>query len=237
MIAQVAAIEEQGEPDQRTIGRLLAVVIGLAVLWNLVGNLWLPGGWYVPANLAVATVLIAIARRSGMSWVMLGLGRAHAVRGFVVGLAAAAAVAVVVGVALLSAESLFAADDVLADSTTDHWFVPLVRIPLGTAVLEEVLFRSVLLGALLRRGSTRSAVVWSSVVFGAWHIVPAWETADGSAIAVAAAIVGTVAITSVAGVGFALLRLWGRNVIAPTIAHTATNSFAYAAALVSLDLI
>ena len=44
-------------------------------------------------------------------------------------------------------------------------------------------------------------------------------------------------MTTAAGVGFALLRVWSRSVIAPVIAHSAVSSLADVAALVALDII
>jgi membrane protease YdiL (CAAX protease family) len=45
-----------------------------------------------------------------------------------------------------------------------------------------------------------------------------------------------VVVTTVAGIVFALLRVWSRSIVAPVLAHWATNSLAYAAALLALDL-
>ena len=218
---------------------LLAAVLAIATAWNLTGNLALPGAWYVPANLAVAAVLLALAWRAGLDADDLAVRPGDLGRGLLVGLGAAAVIAAVLALALVipALDGALESDDVLADSTTDRWFVPLVRIPLGTAVFEEVLFRSVLLGALLTRWSTRTALAASSVLFGLWHVVPAWETTSGSAAATTGAIVGTVVVTTVAGLLFGGLRLRSRSVVAPILAHIGTNSFAYVAALVALDLL
>lgn len=207
--------------------------------WNLIGNLVLPGFFYVPANLAVAGVLLALARQAGLSWDHLGFGPGTAWRGLVVGLAAAALVglALAVAVQLPAADDLLRDEGVLADSSFDRWFVPSIRIPLGTAVFEEVLFRSVLLGALLVRTTTGRAVVVSSVAFGLWHVVPAWEGTSGGAAEVVGAIIGTVLVTTAFGAVLSAMRLWTRSTVAPILTHTATNSLAYVAALVELDLI
>jgi len=216
----------------------LAAIFAFAVVWNLLGNLVLPGAWYVPANLAAAGFLLVAARWAELSWEELGLGRPDVWRGVVIGLAAAAIVLVVIGLGLLvpALESFFQDDGVAGDSDVDRWFVPLVRIPLGTAVFEEILFRSVFFAFVVRLRDVRTGIIATSIVFGLWHIVPAWESTSGSTIGTVGAIVGTVAITTVAGMLFALLRVWSRSVIAPVLAHWATNSLAYAAALLALDL-
>ena len=117
----------------------------------------------------------------------------------------------------------------------DRWFIPAVRIPIGTAVFEELLFRSVLFGLMARLRTVRFAVIGSSIVFGLWHVVPAWESAADGAGATAGAVVGTVAITTVAGVIFALLRVRSGSVVASMMAHASVNSFAYIGALVVIE--
>ena len=47
-----------------------------------------------------------------------------------------------------------------------------VRIPLGTALFEELLFRGLLYGAFLRVSGHRGAILGSSAVFGVWHVRP-----------------------------------------------------------------
>lgn len=220
--------------------RLIAAVLAIAATWNVVGNLWLPGAAYIPANLLIAAVLIVIARRAGLGWEQLGLARADLGRGVLIGLGAFVVIGVVIGLGLVvpPLEEVFKDDSVGDASDFDRWFVPLVRIPLGTAVYEEVLFRSVLLGTLLvtmRR--TWHAVAVTSVLFGLWHIVPAIESSGDGALAVGGAVVGTVFITSLGGLLFGVLRTWSRSVVAPILAHTATNSLAFAAALLAIEVL
>jgi membrane protease YdiL (CAAX protease family) len=220
--------------------QLIAVVAIVAVAWNLIGNLVLPGVWYVPANMAVAGGLLVFARWAGLGWDDLGLEWRWVGRGLVIGLGVALLIAAVIaiGVAIPSLRTFFDSDDVATATSGERWYTALVRIPIGTVVFEEVLFRSVLLGALLGLTSVRRAVVISAAAFGLWHVVPGWEAGQGStAWAVAGFIVITVVITSVAGVGFALLRMWSNSIVAPILAHTATNSFAYVGAIVVLDLV
>lgn len=103
----------------------------------------------------------------------------------------------------------------------------LLDIPLGTAVYEELVFRSALLGLALRRFSPPVAVGLTSLVFGLWHVLPAIEDRRRdervAARPVVATVVPTVIGTTVAGVGFASLRLWTGSVLAPILVHAATN--------------
>ena len=87
------------------------------------------------------------------------------------------------------------------------------------------------------RRERRRAVVVTSVVFGFWHVPPALSDASGkSTIAAAGVVAGTIAVTTVAGVLFAWLRLRSGSLVAPILGHIATNSFAYVGALVALRL-
>jgi membrane protease YdiL (CAAX protease family) len=231
----VSLIEDASVPPRRISERAtLVVLLVVFLVWNLTGNLVLPGVVYVPANLAVSAGIVALGRHAGASWSDLGLDPARVRSGLILGCIAAAVVGVVLAFAVLvpSLASFFENDAVSADSTFDHWFTPTIRIPFGTVVFEELLFRSVLLALLMRMRGIRFAVIGSSIVFGLWHIVPAWEGANGGVVQVVGAIIGTVAITTVAGLLFALLRVRSGSVIAPTLAHAATNSFAYLAAIV-----
>ena len=222
-----------------TAGRLISTVLTLAVVWNLVGNLWLPGWLYIPANLAIASLLVLVARRAGLSWSELGLARDDVGRGLLYGLAAFVLIGAVLALGLVvpPVEDALHDDSVRDASGFDRWFVPLVRIPLGTALFEEILFRSVLLGGLLLSMRTWKAVAVSSLIFGLWHIVPAWETTEGGAWAITGTVIGTVAITSLGGVLFGTLRVGSRSILAPILAHTATNSLAYAAAIVAIEVL
>jgi membrane protease YdiL (CAAX protease family) len=124
-------------------------------------------------------------------------------------------------------------------STHDAAYEMLIRIPLVTAATEELLFRSALLGVSEQWLGTRRAVVWTSLVFGLWHVVPAVHSHRhnvGAAGAVdrlggrTALVAGTVAATAVAGLGLAALRLRTKSVVAPIIVHGAINGVAFALA-------
>lgn len=208
---------------------VLALVLVVLVAHNLVGNLVLPPALYVPVNLSVAAVLVAMARASGISAAELGLGRASVARGVAVGGVVFLVVAVVLVVAALvpATRQLFADQRVAGVTGGAVAFQALVRIPLGTVVLEEVAFRGVLLALLARATSTPAAVVLSSLMFGLWHVVPTVEALRANKVApgflgVSAAVVAT----AVAGAVLCWLRLRSESLVAPALAHTATNSVA-----------
>jgi membrane protease YdiL (CAAX protease family) len=88
------------------------------------------------------------------------------------------------------------------------------------------------LHGLLRRTTTPlRAATWGALVFGAWHVVPAWRDADGDAgLAPWLVALLTFGATFVAGLGFEWLRHRGRHLAAPIVVHIATNSTPFAVA-------
>lgn len=189
-----------------------------------------PHAAYVPANLALTVAMLGLARRWRLSLSSLGLSWLALRRGAVVGVTVMAVVAAGVAVvwALPVTRPLLADQRVaeLGRAEVAYWAV--VRIPLGTAVAEELVFRSVLLGAVAARSGWRAGVVWSSAVFGLWHIGPSIVALRANALAddplwLAVGVAGAVVATFAAGAGFCALRWWGGHVIAPTLAHVATN--------------
>ncbi len=210
-------------------------VAGLAIALLAFG--WIPvsPALYVPVNLAVAAALLAAGRRAGLAPRDLGLGawRSGARAG---GLAAAAlATGLAAGLAVPALRPLF--DD--ARVAGAGWglvaYRALVRIPLGTVLLEEVAFRGVLLAAWRRVAGTWPAVLGSSAVFGLWHIRPALELIDANeaAAGMAETVAGValaVAGTAAGGAVFCWLRLRSGSLVAPIVAHAALNSLALVAA-------
>ncbi|MFM2069856.1 MAG: hypothetical protein RLZZ623_119, partial [Actinomycetota bacterium] len=100
----------------------------------------------------------------------------------------------------------------------------LIRIPVGTVLLEELAFRGVLLANLHRVTSARRSIGWSVAAFAVWHLPGV--VADGSA----GLIITTLVSTAVAGLGFTVLRQKSGSLIASGAAHIATNSVPFALA-------
>jgi uncharacterized protein len=95
-------------------------------------------------------------------------------------------------------------------------------------LMEELAFRGVLLAACRRATTTRNAVLLSSLAFGLWHVVGAWNGADGTFLQRMPEVLGTIAATTAAGLGFSWLRLRTDSLLPPMAAHIATNSVAFA---------
>ena len=115
-----------------------------------------------------------------------------------------------------------------------------VRIPLGTALAEELIFRAALLGLYLRRHTFWKAAALSSLVFGFWHVLPAMGSVSSNAAgqtlaspaARAAGVLAPVVATAAAGMVFCWLRRRSRSVVAPWITHASLNSLGVVAGLV-----
>src|SRR3954447_11955288 len=177
--------------------------------------------------------LLAWARLDDLSWSQLGLGRDRLGAGCRWGLGAIGLVAggYVVGGLLPQTGPAF--QDV-------RYHLPLpealrtafVVIPLGTVLLEELAFRSVLWGMLSRHLRPWQVLVTTSVLFGFWHVLPSLDvgsTNRGVSDAVggagnAAVVAGIVAFTTVGGLVFGELRRRSGSVLASAGAHWATNA-------------
>jgi membrane protease YdiL (CAAX protease family) len=222
---------------------ILAVVV-LAAANTLINRLG--PELYVPVCVAAAAVLVLIARLSGITWDELGLGRASARRGLRWGLVLVGAVLVVYLVALAVPLTRQAFQDERAAelSVAQLVYRVLVRVPLGTVLLEEVAFRGVLWAMVRRRWGAARATTVSSVLFGLWHIQPSrglthanaavevvfGTGGTGAVLSVAAAVVGT----ALAGVVFCELRRRSGSLIPPIALHCALNSAGYALAWVAV---
>lgn len=224
-----------GDSALGTDGPTIALAVGILAVANVMSNRVLPAALYVPWNFAVAVALVVFARRHVSSG-ELGLG--HWRRGFLVGMLLVVATTglLLVGLAMPSINKLF--EDRRVDSGVPTLlYQAVIRIPLGTVVLEEIAFRAVLPALVARRFGVLRASFVASVLFGLWHVLPALNINDvnpvardvfgsgfgGKAIAVAFAVVGTM----IGGLWLCLIRYRARSVLASMLGHLATNSIGY----------
>ena len=154
------------------------------------------------------------------------------------GLAAAGVAVLLAGtVALLPASRHYLADATAAGMGTGRvLYESLVRIPLGTAVVEEVIFRGAIYGLLSRVWKVPAAALIASVLFGLWHVLPTLSTLStvrGAGVlagttAGAVSVLVTVAATTGAGLIFVWLRERSGSLLAPILAHAGLNASAFA---------
>ena len=218
----------------------LADVLAVLVVANVVGNLRVPAPWYVPANLVVTTVVVALARPAGASAGELGLAMPGA-HGLGTAVAVSLGVALVVlAVAVVPRTRPLCADQRMAGvGGAGAAYRAVVRIPLGTVVLEEVAFRGVLLALLARLAPLAWAVAGSSMLFGLWHVLPTMAALDANGIARPGAarrlaVVGAVGATALAGAALCWLRTSTGSLLGAALPHAAANSTSTAAAFFAL---
>jgi membrane protease YdiL (CAAX protease family) len=109
-----------------------------------------------------------------------------------------------------------------------------VRIPFGTALSEELIFRSSLMGILLQSYNRLTAIIVSSVIFGFWHVIPSqlntWAHQNilfkNISVRQAKTLSGsmTVAFTALGGMVFGWLRVASGGILLPWTLHTFTNA-------------
>jgi membrane protease YdiL (CAAX protease family) len=209
------------------------VTLALAA-YNNVANLWPPFNHlaYVPVNVAAATLLLGVAVGVlGLSASQLGLGGVT-----LADAAIGAALGAGLGLPLLLAARTRRGARLLADRRVRHLrgralaYQTLVRVPLGTALLEELAFRGVLFAAWRDEGVPVAAAV-SCAVFGLWHVAPAAtmlrvNVSGAATSSLVRAVAVTVVVTAGAGAALLWLRIETGSLAAPFAVHATLNSLA-----------
>lgn len=225
----------QGQPGpapKALLGRwsVALLAIALALYGNAIAFPQLPEWLVLVANLTVGLTVLRALSGLGYSLSALGLSRQAWHQGWKWGVSSGAIMVAVV-IILAGPAGQFTPDPTVVGMAWEvlAWQV-LIRIPVGTALFEETMFRGVLYGAWKRVLGPWPAAVWSSVAFALWHVVVelhrqerqghAWGS-DGfiAALPVFGFLFG-------AGMVLCWLREKSGGVIAPTIVHWAANSSA-----------
>jgi len=212
--------------------RCLVETVCLLVVFNLARSFGLLG----PALVADAVLFVAVALlawHSRATWADLGLRRDTVPAGLAWGFGALGLVFVVLLLAaLIPSTNGFLHDSRAAISAGRMLYELSVSILLGTVIPEELAFRGLLLGAAVQVFRRSAAVLLTSVLFGLWHVAPTLHTmSDNQSVRHTPAVLvvlGAVALTFAAGVVFCWLRLRSGSLVAPAIAHFATNGLALA---------
>lgn len=226
------------------MGHVLALS-GILVAYNAAINLLPVPRWtYVPLNLVMTGALLLYARRRGIGWRALGLDTAQVAVGLRWGIGAAIVVAAAIVAGLLVGDRvglvgrLFADERAAGIGGAGLAYETFLRIPVGTALFEEVAFRGVLLALAAEQWGMAVGVVVSSLVFGLWHIGPGIATVrlnepEIGVVGLVGGLAGMVVVTTVAGIVFCWLRLRSGSLLAPIIAHWGTNALGLGGAVLS----
>lgn len=197
----------------------------------------LPPAARFTGNLIAAATANAAAALLGVGRDGLGLAPDRHRHGITWGTLAGATVAsAVAGLATVGPVRPYFADERIGSQSRGRAAAEAsIRIPLETAVAEELIFRGAALGLARRSMGDAGALAVTSLLFGLWHVPPALDALGASAASSAVgskfgAVAGTVAATTVAGAVLGALRLRSGSVIAPTLVHGALNIAGFSAA-------
>lgn len=217
--------------------KLLLQLTGFGLFLGIYGYILshvLPKRYYSLVNLLVSLGSLGFGIWVlGLSLGDVGLSPEHLLTGLLVGVMAGT---VVIGAAfglsyIPMFRQYFTDKPKLKPGHLDMLGELLWRIPFGTALSEEILFRGVVLGMLV--ANSTAAVIVSAGLFGLWHIAPtlrnfrdspSLQRLVDSDLRFGGHIVATVLVTAFAGVVFALLRVWTGSLLAPWLVHVALNS-------------
>ncbi len=186
-------------------------------------------------NLAAAAVAVGAGTAAGLTVPEMGISPGAVRRGALVGAAVAGPLVGAVAAAYGSDRSRRLLHDRRVETLAprDLAFEAGVRIPVETALAEEVLFRGVYEAWLRRHGSVTYSTAVGALVFGLWHVPPARASLDRTSAGArvgdrrahrAGAVAVTVGTTALAGVGFSLLRRSSGSVVAPIVVHATLNA-------------
>jgi membrane protease YdiL (CAAX protease family) len=212
----------------------LGALLLLALLYNNLTSLFpkeIHDQFYLPANLfTLAVIVLTAVRYWGGSKELLGLAGApwQSLRlGTALGLLLPAPIFVLAAwPELLDSE---VEDPRVAASVGKLLFIVLLRIPLGTALFEEVLFRGLLYGKLRKMSSPMRAALLSSAAFGVWHVsvtVRNFRDSDtfDSIVLLCLAVLGVVVATFVGGLLFCWMRWCTGHIAGSTMTHWLVNA-------------
>lgn len=198
--------------------RALALLVGGLTVAVIARSTVIPGDWHFAYNLCLLVYALALALAAGLSADELGCSPARARAGLALGGIAFA----LISAALVIAAVVGLLDDERTDvSAAEMLLRVFIVIPVGTVLVEELAFRGALYGLLDRVVTWRWAMAAGAALFGLWHIPPIADEGIG-------AIVGTFAATTAAGLVTIWLRRRSGSVVAPILAHLATNSVTFA---------
>jgi len=214
--------------------KVIAVALGI----HGMSNGLLPARYHVPANLAAATAASFLAARGGADFADQGLALRDALRGatYGLGIGTTLACSLFAARALSRTESLYGHRDIAEMSALRAAYEVFVRIPLSTALPEEMLFRGALPALLSKRHSPALTIALTSILFGLWHITPTFQRLERHTLSAgrhpaqkAAWVALSVGTTAGAGALLAGLRRSSRSLVAPWLVHSAANAAGLAA--------
>ncbi|QKT07346.1 CPBP family intramembrane metalloprotease [Gordonia sp. X0973] len=181
-----------------------------------------------------AVLLGAAALISGLKWHDLGVTPSQLRKGLPWAGVVVAVVVLIIAVAVaIGPLREFFLDDRWRSGRT-ALFAAFVVIPFQTVLPEELLFRGVLQGSLMRTWSVPVSLGVGAILFGLWHILSSLNLAGGNKglhevfgggdFGRIAGVVLSVVATTVAGLVFGWLRYKTDSLLTPIALHWALNA-------------
>jgi membrane protease YdiL (CAAX protease family) len=187
---------------------------------------------YIWMNLAVLGLVWLWSRKylkltaSEIGWTRQNLGKSVL---YGLGVSAVVVLPFVILLCLLPALGLNVKTPRLEAVARDiFWWRILIRIPFGTAFFEEMLFRGIFYGYLIKKMSQVKTILITSLFFAFWHIIPAYEVVSQHLqIGSTGMFIGLWFVlmlgSFVGGVLFAWIRYRTKNIAGCIIAHALIN--------------
>jgi membrane protease YdiL (CAAX protease family) len=180
------------------------------------------------SNLGLLSLLLLWARWAGFTLPELGLAgaqaRASALWGIALGLVLALPPVAFIALAPFVTGEPVQAGEINDLSGSEMALRLAFRVPVGTALFEEVAFRGVLYAFWLRATDLRRTVLGTGIVFALWHVVITFKSVTESEVVEAAPLIalgylGSLLGLFVGGAAFALLRWRTGGVAGPFFFH------------------
>lgn len=212
------------------------VLIALILLYGTVLSRLVPKKYHIVLNIFIAAVAILLGYSFGLNAYAMGIDLRFIGSGILVAIIASLViiVATIIVATIPFLRRFFIGDNLSNASGKLITFEAAIRIPFSTALIEEVLFRGVLLGLFISHYNTLFALILSSLVFGLWHIFPTIASLEQNDAAqklvgkkksrAAIGIFGAVSVTAIAGFVFGWLRILANSIIAPWLVHWSINA-------------
>jgi uncharacterized protein len=179
-------------------------------------------------SIATYSLIAGVALYIGLDKKSIGLSKKYIKNGVILALPFMAIIFLVALVIFTLQPEIFKDARYQQDSESLFYSI-FITLPLYTVLLEELAFRGVLLGSLLRVSSMKTTILLSSITFGLWHSFTASAVSLGTfskdlTVPSIAVVIAIVVITSFAGWFFAWLRLKSNSLVAPILVHWSINA-------------
>jgi membrane protease YdiL (CAAX protease family) len=174
--------------------------------------------------------IYVFCRYAGLSAGDLSLSKGNFTKALLPTILVPAALIVGLSIVYLIEPSLFQ-DDRYNQPLSDALFYILIALPLKIIIIEELLFRGILLTTFTHVVGVKKAAVISSLLFGLWHVLPSRDVSSEAVTFLGSfeyvgTIVGIVIATTLAGIALCYAREKFNSIYVPIAAHWAINATA-----------